>query len=401
MRLSFVLASLLISLLTGTAVLMLLLPAPQFYFFALGIFGLEWAPLALLMGLLGAGLALAGVRGPTGLARTLGWAGLALSLWTLLGGGALFWRALSAPIRARTTIEALRPIAPGGFSLAAFARGAPAGDGLTVRRDLAYATVGGQELRYDHYAPPPGPAPAPAVIVVHGGSWRSGDKGEFPGASIDLARQGYHVFDVAYRLAPGAPFPAAVGDVKCAIGVIKRQAAALGIDPGRIALLGRSAGAQIALLAAYAADQQDLPASCDAGDTSVAAVVAFYPPTDLAYDYVNRIKPELTVGALDSYIGGGPEQFADAYRLATPQTWIGPATPPTLLLHGERDQYVRLRDSQVLADALEQAGRPFGLVELPLANHGFDANFAGLSSQQTRPFVTAFLDATLRQPPAQ
>ncbi|HEY1016895.1 MAG TPA: hypothetical protein VGE07_29550, partial [Herpetosiphonaceae bacterium] len=94
MRLSFVIASVLISLLAGTAVLMLFLPAPQFYFFALGIFGLEWAPLALLLGALGAALALAGVRGATGVTRALGWIGLALSLWTLLGGGAVFWRAL-------------------------------------------------------------------------------------------------------------------------------------------------------------------------------------------------------------------------------------------------------------------------------------------------------------------
>jgi len=89
---------------------------------------------------------------------------------------------------------------------------------------------------------PAGAGPHPFVLVVHGGAWRSGDKGAMRHVSRALARAGHVVVDVRYRLAPANRFPAAVADVKCVLGRVRQRAAELAIDPDRGALLGRSAG---------------------------------------------------------------------------------------------------------------------------------------------------------------
>jgi len=138
------------------------------------------------------------------------------------------------------------------------------------QQTLVFATVDGHPLALDVYRPPV-TGPVPAVIVLHGGGWSGGDKGETPLQNERLAAQGYAVFDVQYRLAPQFTWKAAIGDVKCAIGWVKQHARQAGveIDPARVTLLGRSAGGHLALMAAYTADDAELPASCPSGDTHV------------------------------------------------------------------------------------------------------------------------------------
>jgi hypothetical protein len=121
-----------------------------------------------------------------------------------------------------------------------------------VPRTIVYATVDRRELLMDVFTPPlPGRAVAPGVIVVHGGGWRGGARTEFSGLSRHLAGLGYVVASVDYRLAPAWTFPAARDDVTAAVAALKTLAPGLGLDPGRLALIGRSAGGQLALLAAY------------------------------------------------------------------------------------------------------------------------------------------------------
>ncbi|HYF65841.1 MAG TPA: alpha/beta hydrolase, partial [Herpetosiphonaceae bacterium] len=381
MRATAIVISVLIGLVGGLGAAMLVFPATNFQFFSAGVGAMEWAPWFLIAGLAGLGLAAVGLRGGSGAWRVASWAGLALNLAASLVIGWRFAAAVTTEPLVRSNMPAVLAGGPGKFSPARFLSGDDIEPGGLRERNLAYATIDGQQLKLDVYGGgfPDRTGNAPALVIVHGGSWRTGDKGDVPAFSERLAGRGYVVFDVAYRLAPDARFPAAVSDVKCAIGYIKANAARFGIDPGRLVLLGRSAGAQIALVAAYAPDAAELPASCPAGDTSVSAVIGYYAPTLM--DYYNVIKPELSPGALDDYLGGPPESFAEAYRQARPATWLGPNSPPTLLLHGSRDQFVRPADSAAIADQMERLGRPYAFIELPWANHGFDFNPDGVNSQ--------------------
>src|SRR5262249_26300578 len=95
---------------------------------------------------------------------------------------------------------------------------------------------------------PDGYGPRPAVLVIHGGSWRSGKRSEMAKFARGFANAGYVVYNVDYRLAPEHRFPAQLDDVRAAFAWLHDHAHELAADPDRIAVMGYSAGAHLALL---------------------------------------------------------------------------------------------------------------------------------------------------------
>lgn len=298
------------------------------------------------------------------------------------------------------TLSAARTARQEGVRLspAAYVAG-PATSSARRPGTVAYARVEGTPLRADVWSPRrPTDRPAPAVVVVHGGGWRGGTRGDLPRWNAWLTDRGFVVFDVDYRLTPPPRWRDAPGDVACAVGWVKRNAGRYGVDPARIVLLGRSAGGHLALLAAYGAGDPRLPPSCPAPDTSVAAVVALYAPADLAFGYrvpVGWSHPPATarVGrqVLRALTGGTPDTAATAYAAGSPTTYVRAGLPPTLLVHGGRDRLVVPADTTRLAGRLAAAGAPYELLEIPYADHGFDTNWGGWGSQVLRPRLAAFL----------
>jgi acetyl esterase/lipase len=226
--------------------------------------------------------------------------------------------------------------------------------------------------------------PAPAVVVLHGGSWQHGDSTQLPALNRYLAARGYVVAAINYRLLPDHPFPAARDDLLAAIAYLKANAAGMGIDPDRIVLLGRSAGGQLALLVAYTAH-----------DPAIRGAIGLYSAIDLAYAYDNPCDPRLLDGRaiVQAYLGGSLAHIPDAYAAAAPITFAGPDSPPTLLIHGARDELVSIAQSERLAARLAWAGRPHLLLRLPWATHGCDANFCGPSGQISTFAIERFLAA--------
>jgi acetyl esterase/lipase len=268
---------------------------------------------------------------------------------------------------------------------------------VKVEKTVPYATVDGRTLELDVYAPGHrSGGPAPVVLVVHGGGWSTGTKGEASLFSRRVADQGYAVFDIDYRMAPQPNWKAAVGDVKCAIGWVKEHAAApeWNLDPRRITLLGRSAGAHLALIAAYTPGDPALPASCDAPDTTVESVVDLYGPTDLAWGYAHPLNPRVYDSRAREigFIGGPPETHAALYRQLSPTERVTPGSPRTLLIHGGRDQIVAKQNSDLLGDKLHDAGVRYETLFIPYARHGFDFVFGGLSEQIVETVLLRFLD---------
>src|SRR5713101_8254899 len=122
---------------------------------------------------------------------------------------------------------------------------------VELRSALTYATHDGVELQGDFYLPKTRGS-VPALVAVHGGGWQQGARSAFQHCGPHLAAHGYAVFAVSYRLAKKGhkAFPQAVQDVIAAVQFVRGSAAAFGIDPGSIALIGASAGAHLAALAA-------------------------------------------------------------------------------------------------------------------------------------------------------
>jgi acetyl esterase/lipase len=269
----------------------------------------------------------------------------------------------------------------------------PNGGASTPAATETYATVDGVELKVDVWQPTGvATGPRPAMIYVFGGGWVTGDRKQMPAYFQWLTSQGLTVFAVDYRLAtPGNPvWDKAPGDVKCAVGWVRANAARHGIDPNRIVLSGNSAGGNLAMLAAYTAGDDRVPASCAVADTSVRAVVEFYGPTDLAAAYRDADASD-TLDRLESYLGGAPTDQADRYSRNSPVTYVRPGLPPTLLLHGARDSVVPAAQATELAGKLTAAGVPNSVVMLPATEHSFDGLYGGFATQITRPAITRFL----------
>jgi acetyl esterase/lipase len=234
-------------------------------------------------------------------------------------------------------------------------------------------------------------AVVPIVVVIHGGGWQRGAAGDNAACSCYLAAHGYLVFSIDYRRAPSNRFPDQLDDVQKAISWIRSHAAQYDADPHRIALLGRSAGSQLALLAAYTPSPE-----------RVQAVIAFYTPVDLIDGYRNPPRPDPlhTPGLIADLIGATPDQATEAYRQASPLTFVHAPLPPTLLLHGERDHAIQLHSVEILQQALQANNCPSALLILPWSDHAFDIALRGLGGQLSLFYVERFLAWSLAEHPS-
>ena len=274
---------------------------------------------------------------------------------------------------------AARPVP---LSLAALLTGIASDD--VVVDEHVYAVVDGEELRLDLYRPSFAEGALPVVVVIHGGSWTGGDKRDLTTLNEYLAARGHVVAAISYRLAPESRFPAAQEDVANAIAYLTSLADTHGVDPDRIALVGRSAGGQIALLAAYTAD-----------NPAIRGVVAFYAPVALGWGYANPAKPGVvdSSGILDVYLGGPPDTHGAQYAAAEPSRFVTAATPPTLFIQGLRDELVSPFHAEFVSARLLEEGVPHLLLRFPWAAHGCDYVFRGPCGQISTFAVERFLGA--------
>ena len=252
---------------------------------------------------------------------------------------------------------------------------------------VVYVAREKEQLELDLYQPPEPHKSAPGVVVIHGGSWQRYDKTQLAPLNRYLASRGYVVASINYRLSPAYQFPAARDDVMTAIAYLKTNAATLGLDAQRLVLLGRSAGGQLALLAAYTAH-----------DPAIRGVISFYGSSDLRYSYEHPENPKVidTRGILEAYLGGSPDKVPSLYDAASPINFVGPGLPPTLLIHGGRDELLSPMQSELLDAKLAEARQPHLLLRLPWATHGCDFNFSGPCGQISTYAIERFLGAVTK-----
>ena len=246
----------------------------------------------------------------------------------------------------------------------------------------SYKETGGKALTMDFY--PSALKHSPCVLVIHGGGWDSGDSQQLPEINAYLAQKGYAVASINYRLAPKYLYPDQISDVKDAILYLKKNHVELGIDPSNLVLLGRSAGGQLALQAAYTFN-----------DADIRGVISFYAPADMVWGYSIPGNPWIMDSrkVLSDYLGGGCDAIKEKYLDSSPVEHITPSSPPTLLLHGQPDVLVAFEHSIRLNKKLSAAGVKHLLIDLPWATHGFDFNPHGPGSQISRFAIERFLSA--------
>ncbi len=257
---------------------------------------------------------------------------------------------------------------------------APAEGDVTTH---TYPAADGSELQLDLY-PGPGAGPHPLMVSIHGGSWSGGDRTQLAGFNRHLAQLGYSVAAISYRLAPGHVWPAQRDDVEAAIRWLREHASELGLDATRVVLFGRSAGAHLAM-----------DAGLRAGRGGIAAILAFYGPADLVWGWHHPGPRRVydTHGTMLQFLGAPYDEMPERYADASPLNRVSADAPPTLIVHGERDELVSLTHARKMQAAMSEAGAALDVVVLPWATHGFDANPAGPGGQIALLAMRRFLEA--------
>lgn len=235
--------------------------------------------------------------------------------------------------------------------------------------DLIYAK-GSDAQKLDLYLPAHTKKPYPVILAIHGGSWLSGDKatGEV-NPEMQALNYGFAVASMNYRLSSEASFPAPLQDVKAAVRFLKTHAKKYKLDDNKIVAWGDSAGANLAALAGNTAkikSLEDKTLGSPKENSSVAAVVAFFPPTSLInYPELlqqNGIKSQFSVAentkAISQYIGGPYEINSVKLKAVNPINYVTNDAPPFFIMNGDKDELVPYQEGKDLADALANAIGP-------------------------------------------
>lgn len=221
--------------------------------------------------------------------------------------------------------------------LTAFANLTPTDPSRKVASDVSFGPDPRQAL--DVYAPAHGQGPWPVAVFFYGGSWEDGRRQDYGWVGRALAAEGFLTIVPDYRLYPQVRYPDFLQDGAEAVAWTVENAARFGGDPERIVLTGHSAGAYNALMLAL--DETYLK-SAGVDPQRVRAVAGLAGP----YDFL-PLTGEIT-----------PKVFGQADDLSAtqPVAFAGPEAPPAFLASGAQDEVVEPKDTEILAQRLEQAG---------------------------------------------
>ncbi|WP_194899648.1 alpha/beta hydrolase [Catenulispora pinisilvae] len=262
-------------------------------------------------------------------------------------------------------------------------------DGVAHYRNITVSRIQGFRPLHTDLRVPPGEGRRPLVAFLHGGAFWSGsrvdlpdplDALESPGFYERVLARGYAVADVDYRLSGEAAFPAQLEDVESTLRRLRAGADELGLDVGRFAVWGESAGGTLAALAGL-----------DKGsDVPIHAVVDWYAPTDFTGRVGDARRPGHPIYEL---LDGATPGYPDRARAASPVHQVHAAAPPFLLMHGVADSGVPYSESENLAAALRAVGVRADLVPVEGAGHVMAgaSDVGGLVDR-----VLDFLDDVLR-----
>jgi acetyl esterase/lipase len=316
--------------------------------------------------------------------------GLVLSAYPLSQVAAANQKAIDAMYQtlgidylSKIPVERQAQMRPQPFALADVFQGIPLGE-VRQQSRIQFAQPEGVPLFLEVYQPPLLGAQGrhPTLVTIYGGAWQNGNPSLNAEFSRYMAARGYTVVAIDYRHAPQHPFPAQIEDVRSALNYIRQHAAALEVNLEQMVLMGRSAGAQLAMLAAYAPNSP-----------SLRGVVNYYGPVNLTTGYSQPPNPDPidSRAILRAFLGGTPQEKPDLYRAASPYTYATGKQPPTLLIYGGREHVVQAKFGRALSDRLKAAGNRTVFIELPWSEHAFDSVFNGVGNQLALYYTERFV----------
>jgi acetyl esterase/lipase len=259
---------------------------------------------------------------------------------------------------------------------------------FTRTQDVIYGRKFGTALTMDVFAPKKGANGAAIIFCVSGG-WFSSHDSINPFFVTDFVKRGYTVFTVVHGSQPKFTVPEILQDMHRAVRFIRFKAKDYKVDPERFGITGASAGGHLSLMQGTAGDKGD-PKAKDAIDrvsSRVQAVACFFPPSDfLNWGVPGHMLDTRTVqvpfkAALDfremdektrMFVPvSDQERYRAIIKQISPITHVTSETPPTLMIHGDKDTLVPLQQAEVFAAKLKESGVPVELIVKKGAGHGW------------------------------
>lgn len=223
---------------------------------------------------------------------------------------------------------------------------------IKEKRNIAYCKPGERKLLLDVFYPSSkSKNKRAAVMIIHGGGWRSGNRTQHYPLAQKLADLGYVCFTPEYRLSTEALYPAAVYDLKSALRWIHANAKKYNVDMNKIAVLGFSAGGQLAaLLGVTVGDKKFEGDECNLKySASVNAIVDLDGTLSFVHPESGEGDDSKKTSAATYWFGYSKKESPELWKEASPLTYVGKNTPPTLFInssvermHAGRNDFIKV-----------------------------------------------------------
>jgi acetyl esterase/lipase len=243
---------------------------------------------------------------------------------------------------------------------------------VEIMPDVVYGHKDGMALTFDVLKPKANANGAAVIFMVSGG-WVSSYSPPQQAATRfqELLNKGFTVITVRHGSSPKYFIPEIVADVRRAVRFIRFNAKRWGVDANRLGVFGGSAGGHLSLVLGTASDNGDPNAKEEFLKESdrVAAVVAYYPPVDLRQIARGVNPPPPANGRPDRFPALNFEkEKAPDY---SPIVHVSADDPPTLLIHGDKDDLVPVSNSKMIYEAFQKNNVKTQLIIIEGAGHGF------------------------------
>jgi acetyl esterase/lipase len=244
-------------------------------------------------------------------------------------------------------------------------------EGTVLHGNLNYNNDTLQKHLLDIYMPPHAKGKVPLVIFVHGGGWLNNDKyadmGYMKKTVSEIVGSGYALASIDYRFSTQAVFPAQIQDCNRAVSFLYDNADKYGLEKSGFIVMGFSAGGHLASLMGLSKnnDAKGFFMPGTSRSFKYRGVIDFYGPAELML-FPGNSDPKAPESIL---IGAAPLERPDLAKAASPVTYVDKNDPPFLIIHGEKDDMVSTKQSQLLSAWLRLSGVPNELIIVKDAPH--------------------------------
>jgi PelA/Pel-15E family pectate lyase len=226
------------------------------------------------------------------------------------------------------------------------------------RKNIPYGKAGERALLLDAFVPNEKSNKLhTALLIIHGGGWRTGNRGQHHALAQRLAALGYVCFTPEYRLSTEALFPAAVHDLKAAIRWVRANAVSYQIDTNRFVPLGFSAGGQLAALLGTTGNNPEFEGTNGnlGYSTKVNAVIDMDGILAFIHPESGEGDDSKNTSAATNWFGYSKIENPDLWKKGSALTYVNEKTPPTLFInssvarmHAGRDEYIAVLNKHTI-----------------------------------------------------